>query len=110
MQEIHNRFKKIMVANRGEIAIRVLRAGHELGLTTVAMFTFYLASLFGLSKAVEGVPVGIAYAVWSGLGTLLVAVIGIVWFGEQVSLLRVISTLLIVAGVGGLYLTSTLGA
>ena len=77
---------------------------------TVVMFTFYLASLFGLSKAVEGVPVGIAYAVWSGLGTLLVALIGIVWFGEQVSLLRVISTLLIVAGVGGLYLTSTLGA
>jgi len=40
MQKIqHHRFKKIMVANRGEIAIRVLRAASELGLRTVAIYT-----------------------------------------------------------------------
>ena len=43
---------------------------------TVAMFAFYLCSLFGLSVAVEKIPVGVAYAVWSGIGTLLVAVVG----------------------------------
>jgi multidrug transporter EmrE-like cation transporter len=74
---------------------------------TVLMLAFYVASLFGLSIAVARIPVGTAYAVWSGLGTLMVAAIGIVWFKEQVTLLRCASTLLIVAGVAGLYLTAT---
>ena len=74
---------------------------------TVLMFALYLLSLFGLSTAVTRIPVGTAYAVWSGLGTLIVAVIGVVWFREQVTLLRVVSTILVVVGVGGLYLTST---
>ena len=72
---------------------------------TVLMFAFYLASLFGLSIAVNKIPVGTAYAVWSGLGTLLVAMIGVVWFREPVTLLRFGSALLIVVGVAGLYLT-----
>ncbi len=72
---------------------------------TVLMFGFYLLSLFGLSRAVVTIPVGTAYAVWSGLGTLLVAVIGVVWFKEPVTVLRCQSALLIVAGVAGLYLT-----
>jgi small multidrug resistance pump len=73
---------------------------------TVLMLAFYVASLFGLSMAVTRIPVGTAYAVWSGLGTLMVAAIGIVWFKEQVTVLRCVSMLLIVAGVGGLYLTA----
>jgi small multidrug resistance pump len=74
---------------------------------TVLMFALYLASLFGLSVAVSRIPVGVAYAVWSGLGTLMVALIGVLWFKEQVTLLRTVSTLLIVVGVAGLYLTGT---
>ena len=72
---------------------------------TVIMFAFYLLSLFGLSQAVARIPVGTAYAVWSGLGTLMVAVIGIVWFKEQMSLLRLASAACIIVGVAGLYLT-----
>ena len=74
---------------------------------TVLMFAFYLASLFGLSTAVTRIPVGIAYAVWSGVGTLVVAVVGVIWFREHVSVLRVVSTLLVVLGVAGLYLTGS---
>ncbi len=73
---------------------------------TVLMFAFYLCSLFGLSRAVTTIPVGTAYAVWSGLGTLLVATIGVVWFKEPVTVVRSLSALLIIAGVAGLYLTS----
>lgn len=73
---------------------------------TVLMFAFYLFSLFGLSIAVKRIPVGVAYAVWSGLGTLIVAAGGAIWLKEEVTLLRVGSTLLIVLGVAGLYLTS----
>ncbi|MBL7816647.1 MAG: pyruvate carboxylase [Saprospiraceae bacterium] len=58
MQEIHNRFKKIMVANRGEIAIRVLRAGHELGLTTVAMYTYEDRYSLHRYKADESYQIG----------------------------------------------------
>ena len=58
MQEIHNRYKKIMVANRGEIAIRILRAGHELGLTTVAMFTYEDRYSLHRYKADESYQIG----------------------------------------------------
>jgi small multidrug resistance pump len=74
---------------------------------TILMFVFYLISLFGLSTAVSKIPVGTAYAVWSGLGTLMVAVLGVLWLKEQVTLLRSISMLLIVIGVAGLYLTGS---
>jgi small multidrug resistance pump len=74
---------------------------------TVLMFGFYLLSLFGLSRAVSQIPVGTAYAVWSGVGTLLVAVLGVFWLKEQVTVLRSVSMLLIVIGVAGLYLTGS---
>jgi small multidrug resistance pump len=45
--------------------------------------------------------VGTAYAVWSGVGTLMVAIMGVLWFKEQVTVLRSVSTLLIVIGVAG---------
>ncbi|MEO5923313.1 MAG: multidrug efflux SMR transporter [Bryobacteraceae bacterium] len=73
---------------------------------TVLMFALYLCSLFGLTRAVTTIPVGTAYAVWSGLGTLLVAVIGALWFKEPVTIVRCLSAVLIIAGVAGLYLTS----
>lgn len=74
---------------------------------TVLMFAFYLVSLFGLSLAVSKIPVGTAYAVWSGVGTLMVAIMGVLWFKEEVTVLRSVSTLLIVIGVAGLYLTGS---
>lgn len=73
---------------------------------TVLMFALYLLSLFGLTRAVVTIPVGTAYAVWSGLGTLMVAVIGVIWFKEQVTVLRCLSAAFIVVGVAGLYLSS----
>ncbi|MBI4873299.1 MAG: multidrug efflux SMR transporter [Acidobacteria bacterium] len=72
---------------------------------TVLMFAFYLASLFGLSVAVRRIPVGTAYAVWSGLGTLIVATVGVLWFKEEATPPRLLSAVLIIAGVAGLYLT-----
>ena len=74
---------------------------------TVLMFAFYLVSLFGLSVAVSKIPVGTAYAVWSGVGTLMVAILGIFWLKEEVTVLRSASMLLIVIGVAGLYLTGS---
>ncbi len=73
---------------------------------TVLMFVFYLWQPVRTFPRGDPIPVGTAYAVWSGLGTLLVASIGVVWFKEPVTVVRSLSALLIIVGVTGLYLTS----
>ncbi|WP_243546141.1 DMT family transporter [Pseudodesulfovibrio tunisiensis] len=66
----------------------------------------YGLSFWGLSLVLRHMEMGMAYAVWSGVGTALVALIGIVFLGEQVGLLKMMSIGLIVAGVIGLNLSS----
>jgi len=73
-------------------------------LPSVLLAVFYLFSLAALALALKRIDVSVAYAVWAGVGTVLVAVVGILWFQEPVSLLKVGSILLIAAGVVGLHL------
>jgi small multidrug resistance pump len=72
---------------------------------TGAVVTFYVASFALLSVALRGIELSIAYAVWSGIGTAVVAGIGIVWFGESVGFWKLLSLALIVFGVAGLHLS-----
>jgi small multidrug resistance pump len=62
----------------------------------------YIISLLGFAAALPKIEVGIAYAVWAALGTALVSVVGIVYFGERCDAKKVISLTLIVAGTVGL--------
>jgi len=64
----------------------------------------YVASFAVLSLALRGIDLSTAYAVWSGVGTALVATIGMLWFGESASLWKLASLALIVLGVAGLHL------
>jgi small multidrug resistance pump len=64
----------------------------------------YGLSIWLLAIIVRTMPVSITYAVWSGLGTAIVAVVAFVFLGEQMTLLKAASLLLIVAGVIGLNL------
>jgi len=64
----------------------------------------YAASIWLLAIVVRTLPVSTAYAVWSGVGTAVVAVISYLWLGEQMTLLKAASLGLIVAGVVGLNL------
>lgn len=66
---------------------------------TVGMAVCYLASFYLLSLALRTMPLGIAYAIWSAVGIVLVAVIGLVVFGQRIDLAGVIGLGLIVAGV-----------
>ena len=59
----------------------------------------YGVSFFLLSQALKTIPVSVAYAVWSGAGTAVVAAIGMMFLGEPVSLLKTIGIALIIAGV-----------
>ena len=61
-------------------------------------------SIWLLTLVVRTIPVSTTYAIWSGLGTALVAVIGVLALGEQMSAWKAASLGLIVAGVIGLNL------
>ncbi|MBN2755441.1 MAG: quaternary ammonium compound efflux SMR transporter SugE [Candidatus Goldbacteria bacterium] len=71
---------------------------------SVIAVIFMVISFFLLSYALKTIPVGTAYAVWTGIGALGVAIIGIVFLAEPVNAVRIISLLLVVAGVAGLRL------
>ena len=61
----------------------------------------------GLAWALKTLPVGVAYGVWVGIGAALTAVLAIVFFDEAVSVLKIVSLVLIIAGVVGLNLSSS---
>ena len=71
---------------------------------SVFVFVFYALSLGLLVLVLEKFEVSIAYAIWASLGTALIAVIGIIFFNEPISVTKVISILLIIAGILGLEL------
>jgi len=62
------------------------------------------ASLYLLAISVKTLPLGTAYAVWTGIGTLGTAIIGMVFLGESKDLIRVLCLALIVGGILGLKL------
>ena len=63
-------------------------------------------SLGLLGLALKSLPVGTAYAVWTGIGTIGTAILGIVLLGESAAVLRLACIGLIVAGIVGLKLVS----
>jgi len=71
--------------------------------TCIAM----LASLYFLNLGIQSLPIGTAYAVWTGIGSVGTAIIGIVIFGESGDYLRLFCMFLILAGIFGLKLTSS---
>jgi quaternary ammonium compound-resistance protein SugE len=60
------------------------------------------ASVYCLAVAVRTIPIGTGYAVWTGIGAVGVAILGMILFGEPRELLRLASISLIVAGIVGL--------
>jgi small multidrug resistance pump len=82
-----------------------LSAGFTQLLPSVLMIIFYGISLTSLTMAIKKIDVSVAYAVWSGLGTVLIATIGILWFKEPATALKIISIGLVIIGVIGLNLS-----
>jgi quaternary ammonium compound-resistance protein SugE len=83
-------------------------------LSQVTRFRATFIGLAVLSMALSGfllwlaqreIPIGTAYAVWTGVGAAGTFLVGILFFGDAASLLRMLSFLLIVAGVAGLRLS-----
>ena len=66
---------------------------------TALMALCYGAAFYLLSLALRTMPVGIAYAIWSGLGIVLISIVGLVFLGQRLDLPAVIGIGLIIAGV-----------
>ena len=82
-------------------------AGFTRLLPSVLIFVFYAASFAMLTLVLRKVDISIAYAIWSGLGTVLITAIGILWFKEPATVLKLTCIGLIILGVVGLNLGKT---
>ena len=78
-------------------------------LWSLAVIAGYALSIWLLALVVRSMPVSVAYAVWAGLGTAAVAVIGFLFLGEPMGWLKATSLGLIVLGVVGLNLVTSHG-
>ena len=69
---------------------------------SIFVFVFYGISLAALVFVLEKMEVSIAYGIWASAGTALIAIIGIFFFQESVSITKIISISLIILGILGL--------
>ncbi len=73
-------------------------------LPSLTMILFYGLSLVALNFSLKEIPVGTAYAIWSGVGVILITIIGFAFFSEKISLIKISAITLIIIGVTILYL------
>ena len=66
---------------------------------SVLMFLLYGISFVFMALALKRIEVSTAYAIWSGLGTALIATIGILWFRESFNIPKLVGLVLIIVGV-----------
>ncbi len=72
---------------------------------SVLLFVFYAASFVALTFSLRKIDVSVAYAIWSGIGTGLITVIGMLYFRETATVFKMMSIGLIIIGVVGLNLS-----
>ena len=77
---------------------------------SVLIFVFYAVSFTLNTMVTSKLGLSVVYAVWSGVGTVLTALIGFAWFKEPVTTLKLVSAGLVVVGVFGLHAASRAGA
>ena len=94
----------ILLEVAGTTAMK-LSEGFSKPLPSLSIFIFYGCSFTFLTLALKVLPVGMTYAVWGGIGTALITLVGVVWFNEPIGMLKLLSLLLIIIGVAGLHLS-----
>lgn len=100
----------LFVAGLLEMAWAVLLKQSE-GFTrpvpTIGFGISLFLSMFLLAQALKTLPVGTAYAVWTGIGAAGTAIVGMLWLGESRDILKLVSLVMLVAGIIGLRITSS---
>ncbi|MFO8009915.1 MAG: multidrug efflux SMR transporter [Dehalococcoidia bacterium] len=70
---------------------------------SIMIFVFYGLSFTAAALAVKHLDISYFYAIWAALGVLLITVIGVIYFEEPLTAMKIVSIILIVAGVSGLH-------
>jgi small multidrug resistance pump len=91
----------ILLEVAGTISMK-LSEGFTRPIPSVLIFVFYIISFVALTFAIEKIEVSTAYTIWAGVGTALIAITGLVYFGETATAIKFISIILIIIGVIGL--------
>lgn len=83
------------------IATSALKASHEFTrlVPTIIVVTGYLTAFYSLTLSLRVIPVGIAYAIWAGLGIVLIAIISWILYGQKLDLPALVGMGLIISGV-----------
>lgn len=84
-----------------------LSNGYTKVVPSILSFVFYLGVLALLTMTLKYLGMGISYAIWSGVGIVLVTIIGFLFFNEAISIQKIIFITLILTGVVGIKLTSS---
>ncbi len=76
-----------------------LSAGFAKFVPSVLMWVFYGICFYFLTLTLKKMDVSVAYAIWSAVGTALIAIIGVLYFREPVGLLKILGLVAIIGGV-----------
>ncbi|MBC5637832.1 multidrug efflux SMR transporter [Ornithinibacillus sp. BX22] len=88
----------------GTISMKISE-GFSKVIPSTMLILFYICSLIFLTLTLKDLEVSIAYAIWSGMGIVIITVIGFVYFNENISYLKVFAIALIIIGVVTLNMT-----
>ena len=96
----------ILLELSGTVCLK-LSHGFSRLLPSIGVVFLYLGSFSLMSFSLKTLEVGIVYAIWSGVGTALIAVVGVLAFGESITLSKILGLLMIVGGTFLLRMAST---
>ena len=94
----------ILLATAGAVSMKVSDGLSKLR-PTLLLLAFYAVAFYFIALALQKLDLSIIYAIWAGSSTVLLSVIGILYFSEKFTWLKAIAIVLIVAGVTGLRLS-----
>jgi small multidrug resistance pump len=98
-------FAAILLEVAGITSMKLSRGFAEM-VPSVAVLVFYVLSAAAVILALKRLDLSVTYAIWSGVGTALAAMIGIAYFREPLTLIKVASLALVILGVVGLSLAA----
>ena len=82
-------------------------AGFSKPIPTLGFFVSLALSMLLLAQSLKTLPVGTAYAVWTGIGAAGTAIVGMIWLGESRDVLKLVSLVMLIAGIIGLRVTGS---